>query len=66
MGATPAFASVGEAIEMARAALGYLAAVDATRLAAEPPRPKAAGTPAPGWTATPPRASRATRRWPRS
>ena len=35
MGATPAFASVGEAIEMARAALGYLAAVDATRLAAE-------------------------------
>jgi hypothetical protein len=35
MGAAPAFASVGEAIEMARAALGYLAAVDATQLAAE-------------------------------
>jgi hypothetical protein len=31
----PAFASVGEAMEMARAALGYLAAVDATQLAAE-------------------------------
>ena len=35
MGAAPAFASVGEAIEMARAALGYLAAADATALAAE-------------------------------
>ena len=35
MGGTPAFASVGEAIEMARAALGYLAAVDATQLADE-------------------------------
>src|SRR6266404_2189803 len=35
MGAAPAFASAGEAIEMARAALGYLAAVDATQLAAE-------------------------------
>jgi hypothetical protein len=35
MGAAPAFASVGEAIDMARAALGYLAAVDATQLAAE-------------------------------
>ena len=35
MGAAPAFASVGEAIEMARAALGYLAAVDATQLDAE-------------------------------
>jgi hypothetical protein len=35
MGTAPAFASVGEAIEMARAALGYLAAVDATQLAAE-------------------------------
>jgi Domain of unknown function (DUF222) len=36
MGASaPAFASVGEAIEMARAALGYLAAVDAAQLAAE-------------------------------
>ena len=35
MGAAPAFASVGEAIEMARAALGYLAAADATQLAAE-------------------------------
>ena len=31
----PAFASVGEAMDMARAALGYLAAVDATQLAAE-------------------------------
>ena len=30
-----AFASVGEAMDMARAALGYLAAVDATQLAAE-------------------------------
>ena len=35
MGATPAFASVSEAIEMARAALGYLAAADAAQLAAE-------------------------------
>ena len=35
MGAVPAFASVGEAIDMARAALGYLAAVDATALDAE-------------------------------
>jgi hypothetical protein len=35
MGAAPAFASVGEAMDMARAALGYLATVDATRLAAE-------------------------------
>jgi hypothetical protein len=35
MGAAPAFASVGEAIDMARAALGYLAATDATQLAAE-------------------------------
>ena len=35
MGAAPAFASVSEAIEMARAALGYLAAVDAAQLAAE-------------------------------
>jgi hypothetical protein len=35
MGAAPAFASVGEAMDMARAALGYLAAVDATALAAE-------------------------------
>jgi hypothetical protein len=35
MGAAPAFASVGEAIEMARAALGYLAAADATALAAQ-------------------------------
>jgi len=32
MGAAPAFASVSEAIEMARAALGYLAAADATAL----------------------------------
>ena len=31
----PAFASVGEAMDMARAALGYLAAADATQLAAE-------------------------------
>jgi len=35
MGTAPAFASVGEAIDMARAALGYLAAVDATALDAE-------------------------------
>ncbi|MGH3175926.1 MAG: hypothetical protein ACRDPF_18945, partial [Streptosporangiaceae bacterium] len=35
MGSAPAFASVGEAMDMARAALGYLAAVDATQLAAE-------------------------------
>jgi hypothetical protein len=35
MGAAPAFASVGEAMDMARAALGYLAAADATALAAE-------------------------------
>jgi hypothetical protein len=34
MGTAPAFASVGEAMDMARAALGYLAAVDAARLAA--------------------------------
>ena len=31
-----------------------------------PPRPRAAGTAGRGWTATPPRRSRATRRWPRS
>ena len=35
MGTAPAFASAGEAMDMARAALGYLAAVDATQLAAE-------------------------------
>ena len=35
MGAARAFASVGEAMDMARAALGYLAAADATALAAE-------------------------------
>ena len=35
MGGAPAFASVGEAIEMARAALGYLAAADAAQFAAE-------------------------------
>ena len=35
MGTAPAFASVGEAMDMARAALGYLAAADATQLAAE-------------------------------
>ncbi len=35
MGATPAFASIGEAMEAARAALGYLATADATALAAE-------------------------------
>ena len=34
MGNAPAFASVEEAMEMARAALGYLAAADATALAA--------------------------------
>jgi len=35
MAAAPAFASVSEAMEMARAALGYLAAVDAAQLDAE-------------------------------
>ena len=35
MGTAPAFATVGEAMDMARAALGYLATVDATQLAAE-------------------------------
>src|SRR5437870_2070536 len=35
MGAAPAFASVGEAIDMARAALSHLARVDAAQLAAE-------------------------------
>ncbi len=35
MGTTTTFATVGEAMDMARAALGYLAAVDATQLAAE-------------------------------
>jgi hypothetical protein len=35
MSAAPAFASVGEAMETARAALGYLAAADAAQLAAE-------------------------------
>ena len=35
MGTIPAFASVAEAIDMARAALGYLAAADATQLPAE-------------------------------
>jgi hypothetical protein len=35
MGTGPAFASVGEAMDVARAALGYLAATDATALAAE-------------------------------
>ena len=35
MGTAPAFASADEAIEMARAALGYLAAVDAAQLDAE-------------------------------
>ncbi len=34
MGTVPVFASVGEAMDMARAALGYLAAADATALAA--------------------------------
>ena len=33
MGTTPAFASVSEAIDTARAALGYLAAADAAQLA---------------------------------
>src|SRR5580765_8261395 len=33
--AAPAFASVSEAMDMARAALGYLAAADAAQLAAE-------------------------------
>jgi uncharacterized protein DUF222 len=35
MGTAPAFATVGEAMEAARAALGYLATVDATQLAVE-------------------------------
>ena len=35
MGSAPAFASATEAMDMARAALGYLAAADATALAAE-------------------------------
>jgi hypothetical protein len=35
VGTTPVFASVGEAMDMARAALGYLAAADATQLAVE-------------------------------
>jgi hypothetical protein len=35
MGPSPAFASVGEAMEAARAALGYLAVADAVALAAE-------------------------------
>ena len=35
MGTAPAFASVGEAMEAARAALGYLAVADAVALAAE-------------------------------
>jgi hypothetical protein len=35
VGTVPAFASVGEAMGMARAALGYLAAADAAQLAAE-------------------------------
>ena len=35
MGTAPAFASVTEAMDMAHAALGYLAAVDAASLAAE-------------------------------
>ena len=34
MGTAPAFASLGEAMDMARAALGYLAAADAAQLAA--------------------------------
>src|SRR2546429_5646819 len=33
MGAAPAFASVGEAMDTARAALGYLATADAAQLA---------------------------------
>ena len=35
MGTAPAFANVGEAMDMARAALGYLAAADAASLAAQ-------------------------------
>jgi len=35
MGAAPAFASVSEAMDMARAALGYLAAADAAQLSDE-------------------------------
>ena len=34
MGTAPAFAGIGEAMDMARAALGYLAAADAAQLAA--------------------------------
>ena len=35
MGAVPAFASASEAMEMVHAGLGYLAAADATAMAAE-------------------------------
>ena len=35
MGTAPAFASVSEAMDMARAALGYLAAADATQMSAQ-------------------------------
>jgi hypothetical protein len=35
MGTAPAFANVAEAMDMARAALGYLAAADAASLTAE-------------------------------
>ena len=34
MGTAPAFASVGEALDMVRAGLGYLAAADAAQLPA--------------------------------
>jgi hypothetical protein len=34
VGAAPAFASVGEALEIVRAGLGYLASTDAVRLPA--------------------------------
>ena len=35
MGTAPAFANVGEAMDMVQAGLSYLAAVDATQLDAE-------------------------------
>ena len=58
----PAFASVGEAMDMARAALGYLAAADATQLAAETQAECLRVLERP--TRSPPR--RGPRSWPRS
>jgi hypothetical protein len=64
MSTTPialAFASVGEAMDMARAALGYLAAADATQLAAETQAECLRTLERPDATSTAVRASRATR-----